>query len=821
MPKSKAYEYLEGFMHYLLRIFSRTFSLTTLLVFSVLAAATVAYQRFNLDLPDYRKLETYQTPVMSRIYADDGTLAAEYARERRLYLPITLIPKVVIAAFLSAEDRNFFHHIGIDAEGITRASINNFENGRLQGASTITQQVAKNFLLTSERSYSRKIKELLIAFRLENALTKEKILELYLNEIFLGTLLSGRNLYGVGAAALEYFDKPINQLTISEAAFLGGLPKAPNNYNPYKQYGKAVERRNMIIDLMEENRYITRAESEQAKKEPLVIRPHKLAPATVDANYFNEEVRRLLVERYGENALYEGGLTIRSTLNMDMQRAARKALSRGLIRYDRQRGWRGPVDHIVLNDNDWGSQLSTYPVLHDLQGWRLGIVLKISQERAVIGLQPKYDTNGSLSAEREQVTLTNRGVQWTHRRIPSLLKVGDVIFISQDQDGYDRVELMQFPKVSGGFVAMDPHNGRVHALVGGMSFDQSQFNRATQALRQPGSSFKPFVYAAALENGFTPSTIIDDAPISIPVSDTNRIWTPSNYGHHFSGPQTLRYGLEHSKNIMTVRIAKELGMDKIVECSRRFNVYDDMLPLLPMSLGAGETTLMRLVSAYSIFDNNGKRIFPKLVDRIQDRNGKTIYRQDETECLGCYAKNNQSPPLPEPILIDHSEQVIDPLTAYQMVSLLQGVVQRGTAVRLRVLNRPFAGKTGTTNDSKDVWFIGFSPDLAIGVYIGYDQPRSLGKAMTGSNLAIPVALDFLKVVLKDRPITNFTAPSGIQLIPIQRHLGIPSSERGSGTIIEAYKPGTGPMFADFRARAMRASRQSYAMKERELSVWEE
>ncbi|MGY2051986.1 penicillin-binding protein 1A [Methylobacterium sp. JK268] len=776
-------------MRFVLRFFGFLFSIAAMMFIAGAAVGGYFYWKYSQDLPDHAALANYEPPVMTRVHAADGSLLAEYARERRLYLPIQAVPRIVVAAFLSAEDKNFYKHGGIDPEGIIRAVLTNASSGKKQGASTITQQVAKNFLLSSEQTFDRKFREALIALRIESTYSKDKILELYLNEIFLGTLQPGRNLHGIAAAALDYFGKSVHELTIHEAAYLAALPKGPNNYHPFRKTQAALARRNEIIGLMAQNGYITKEEAESERKLPLGVNPRSISPNTANANYFAEEVRREIAERYGEKKLYEGGLSVRTTLDPKMQAQARKALVDGLVRYDQARGYRGPQARIDLAGRDWGQAVAEVASLGDVQPWRLAVVLDNAGGRAQIGLQPKRETSGQVSKDRETGIIGADGVRWTGRSVAAALSPGDVVYVERMDGAGNAYRLRQVPEISGAIVAMDPHTGRVHAMVGGFSFDESEFNRATQAMRQPGSSFKPIVYSAALDNGYTPSSIVLDTPITIEAGPGQEAWTPSNYDGKSGGPHTLRYGIEHSKNLMTVRLAKDIGMPLIAEYARRFGVYDDLLPVLPMSLGAGETTVMRMVTAYSMLDNGGRRIRPTLIDRIQDRTGETIYRHDNRKCVGCDAEKWSGQD--EPKVVDESEQVLDPLTAYQMVSIMEGVVQRGTATILKELGKPLAGKTGTTNEAKDAWFVGFSPDLAVGIYLGYDKPRSLGDRATGGGLAAPIARDFLKAALADKPPTPFRVPPGIKLIRVNLASGTRASG-GEGSILEAFKPGTAP-----------------------------
>ncbi len=749
-------------------------------VVGALAVGAVVYI-YSKDLPDHTQLKNYEPPVMTRVHAADGSLIAEYAHERRLYLPANAIPPLVKQAFISAEDKNFYSHHGIDPEGVARAVLVLFKGDKhMQGASTITQQVAKNFLLTNERSLDRKIPEALLALRIEETYSKERILELYLNKINLGFG------YGIAAAALNYFDKSVQELSLAEVAYLAGLPKAPNNYNPWRNHDAAVDRRNYVINRMVDNGYVSRADGDAAKAEPLVVTSRSVSANSFAAGFFAEEVRRELNDRYGDKKLYEGGLSVRTTLDPKMQLMARKALVDGLVRFDEAHGYRGAYKQVTLG-NDWGQAVGEIPALGDVAPWRLAVVLDVNDAGLRVGLQPPHEKSGEIAGQRETATLSADSARFVRKRLKQAFAVGDVIFVEPVEGRPGQVRLRQIPEISGAIVAMDPFTGRVFAMVGGFSFDQSSFNRATQAQRQPGSSFKPFVYATALDNGYTPSSILLDEPIEIAQPDGS-VWRPENFEEGHYGPHTLRYGIEHSKNLMTVRLAKDIGMPLIVETAKRFGIYDNMLPVLSMALGAGETTVMRMVTAYSILANGGKQIKATLIDRIQDRWGHTIYRHDERDCLGCDAPKFD--PGNEPKLVDKAEQVLDPLTAYQMTSIMEGVIQRGTGVSISELGRHLAGKTGTTNDAKDLWFVGYSPDLAVGVYLGYDKPRSLGDSAQAATYAAPIFRDFMKMALAGKPDTPFRVPPGIKLISVDVHSGTRSS--GAGSILEAFKPGTAP-----------------------------
>ena len=783
----------------MVRLLGYFFGIGALLFLAVAAAVAVYIGDVSKDLPNYEVLAQYEPPVTTRIHADDGALMGEFARQRRLYLPIQAVPDRVKAAFISAEDKNFYHHPGVDISGMGRAiyvNLQNWGSGRRPvGASTITQQVAKNFLLSSDQTIDRKIKEAILSLRIEQAYSKDRILELYLNEIFFGL-----NSYGIAGAALTYYDKSVNELTIAEAAYLAALPKGPSNYHPYRQTERAIERRNYVIDQMFTNKYITSEEAETAKKTPLNVNPRSATANLFASEYFTEEVRREIVDRYGEAALYEGGLSVRTTLNPQLQVLARSALHKGLIRYDELRGYRGAFKKIELGE-DWGLALGAVEPVADLPEWRLAVVLESSETGSTIGLQPSKDVSGALSDARDKGFIAADDMKWAYRiniegqkskaKSPAdILAPGDAVFVEAKADDPTAFRLRQIPEISGSLVAMDPHTGRVLAMIGGFSYSQSQFNRATQAYRQPGSSFKPFVYAAALDNGYTPASVVLDAPIEIDQGGTLGIWSPKNYGGKAAGPSTLRLGIEQSRNLMTVRLAKDMGMKLVAEYAEQFGVYDHMLPVLSMALGSGETTTMRMASAYSVFANGGKAIKPSLIDRIQDRYGKTIFKHDERACEGCTATSWLDQPEPE--LVDNRDQVLDPMTAYQITSMMEGVVQRGTAANIKDIGMPVAGKTGTTNEEKDTWFIGYTPDLVVAVMMGYDKPTPMGKGSTGGALCAPIFKDFVQAALKGKPEVDFRVPEGMTEIAIDRKTGMRAFGEGSGVILEAFKPGTGP-----------------------------
>jgi penicillin-binding protein 1A len=786
----------------MIRLIGYFFGLACVLFLCVAAAAGLYLTGMTKDLPDYEVLSAYEPPVATRVHAGNGALMAEYARERRLFLPIQAVPDRVKAAFLSAEDKNFYNHPGVDIFGLGRAVVNNLQNfgsgRRPEGASTITQQVAKNFLLSSDQTIDRKVKEAILSFRIEQAYSKDKILELYLNEIFFGL-----NSYGIAGAALTYFDKSVTELTTAEAAYLAALPKGPNNYHPFRHQQAALDRRNWVIDRMAENGYITQADADDAKTQPLGVTPRRGSGSVLASEYFAEEVRRQIIERYGDKSLYEGGLSVRTSLDPELQVTARAVLQKGLLDYDERRGFHGALATIETSP-DWAANLAKLladnkvPQLRDVPEWTIAVVLGVSATEVEIGLQSQ---NGSRTEpERKTGTIAADDMKWAFRdakgerrtaKSPEgVLQPGDVVYVEALSEGGEAYRLRQPPKVQGGLVAMDPNTGRVLAMAGGFSYSQSEFNRATQARRQPGSSFKPFVYAAALDNGYTPASVVLDAPIE--VVSGNQVWRPSNYGEEDgTGPATLRTGIEKSRNQMTVRLAQDMSMELVAEYAERFGIYDKMAPYLPMALGSGETTVMRMVSAYAVIANGGKQIKPTIIDRIQDRYGKTIFRHEERGCDTCNASDwaNQE----EPVLVDNREQVLDPMTAYQITSMMEGVVRRGTAAgKINLTDRPVAGKTGTTNDEKDAWFVGFTPNLVAGLYIGFDTPASLGRGGTGSGLAAPIFGQFMEAAAKLTPAEKFHVPDGMQFIPVNRKTGMMAFEGEPDTIVEAFKPGTGP-----------------------------
>ncbi|MBL8543144.1 MAG: PBP1A family penicillin-binding protein [Hyphomonadaceae bacterium] len=737
-------------------------------------------------LPSLADLQDYEPPVTSRVHAGDGALVAEFAREQRVFVPIEQIPDHVRNAFVAVEDARFFEHSGLDYQGLARAvlriPLDVIQGRRIQGASTITQQVAGNMLTGRAASCEgvicaiwTKLREGLVAQRIERVLDKERILELYLNQIYLGN-----RAYGVAAAALNYFDKPLSELTVSEAAYLAILPKGPANYQLPRHHDRAVERRNYAIARMLERGYITEAQAREATASDLATTDRLSGDRFVAASHFVEEVRRQVQDQYGEHALYDGGLSIRSTLDTRLQLAAARALRAGLEDYDRRHDWRGPLG---AGDaaGDVGAQLREAAAAPQLSGWVRAMVTRIAS-----GAITLTDENGATGR------LSNDDAQWAaqgaRRHADRALRRGAIVYAQRQTNGSYR--LKQVPELQGSLVAMDPHTGRVLAMVGGYSFNESSgLNRATQAMRQPGSSFKPIVYAAALDYGLTPATLVDDAPLSIEAGDGTN-WSPENYTREFYGPTTLRRGLEMSRNAMTARVAYEMGADRVLEYGRRLGVYDERTqPVFALALGAGETTLLRMTTAYGMFVNGGRWIQPVMIDRIQDRTGRSVFRRDQRACADCQAdwRRQAAPQLP-----DDRRQVLDPITAYQIVSMAEGVVLRGTATSIAALGFPLGGKTGTTNDYKDAWFIGFSPDLVVGVWAGFDRPRTMGEGETGGRLAAPIFRDFMREALRDSQPAPFRIPAGVRLVRIDAMTGLLPSPTTTQTILEAFRPGTEP-----------------------------
>ena len=712
------------------------------------------------DMPNASDLVDYRPPTSTRVYAWDGTLIGEFAKERRIFIPYNEVPPQLVHAFLAAEDRNFFQHGGVDVTGIGRAMLKDVVNAsqgrRLEGGSTITQQVAKNVLLGNEATFGRKLKEAILADQLEKTLDKQRILELYLNEIWLGY-----RSYGVGAAAYNYFGKSLNQLTLSEMAYLGSLPKGPDNYHPIRNKDAAIRRRNWVLGQMAQAGWITEAQADAAAKEDLVVQPAPQRAKYQDADYFVEEVRQRSLATMGDK-LTEGGFYMRTTLDPRLQSIARDSLMKGLETYDRRHGWRGAWASVV-SAGDWKAAIKGRAPPEERRTWQAALV-----EEA--GGAVKVE-----AADGQRGYLDPADVAWAKRG--KGLNKGDLVWVEPSVEK-GRYNLRQVPIVNGAMVAIDPWSGRVLAMVGGYSFSLSKFNRATQANRQPGSSFKPFVYATALENGFTPARLVDDAPIQLQGARPGEVWSPENYEHDYLGPMPMRRGLELSRNTMTVRIAQAIGMKKIRETAIKAGVVDDMLPVLAMALGAGETTPFRMTAAYAAFVNGGRRIQPHLIELIQDREGKTIFNADKRQCAPCTVAYNGED---SPVIDMGGEQVFDPITAYQINSMLQGVVLRGTAAAVgrAFPGRPLGGKTGTTNEYRSAWFMGFSPDMIVGTFVGFDDNRSLGDKETGAVAAVPIFIDFMQQAIKGVPAGEFKAPDNAKFAYVNG-------------VREAFQPGTEP-----------------------------
>ncbi len=789
---------------------------TLFIVGSIAVLALVFY--FSQDLPDYSKLANYHPAAMSRIYASDGTLIGEYAKEKRIFLPLSRIPLKVRQAFIAAEDKNFYHHQGIDAMGIVRALVDNArqigsENKNLAGGSTITQQVVKNFLLTREKSITRKAKEAILSFRITSVYSKDKILELYLNEIYLGL-----GAHGVAVAAQRYFDKPLEELSTEEIALLAAMPKAPSMLDPRHYKDRAVERRNYVITRMHEDGYINDAEAVRAKAAPLTLRyGNDEDNKNIELiSWFPEEARRRLAEKFGEDTVYRGGLYVKTTVVPQMQHVAEKALRDALIAYDRRHGYRGAIERLKLDNGDdgWHKEFSKLAKEYAPQlfyGERLAVVTGVDAAKADM-----------VFIDGKTATMSYDDMKWGRKGsgakgAKDVVAIGDVIIAKpydkdvpakKDKKAKEKLKdgekpkaedvikethyrLHQIPKVNGAMMAVEPNTGRVLAMVGGYS-SLGSFNRATQALRQPGSAFKPFVYLSALERGLSPSTIIADAPVELYQGPGLPMWRPKNYEEELLGPVPMRMGLEKSRNMMTVRLAQRLGIKKIVRVGQRFGIYGDKLPEnYSMVLGSVETTLERLIGAYAMIANGGWRVKPHLIERVDDVSGKTVIKIDEAACEHCVANDHGDTYTSDapPVLKESREQVLDPRVAYQMQSLLQGVVQRGTATSARVLNMPVGGKTGTTNDSRDVWFMGISPEIVVGVYIGYDQPATLGKKETGGRVSLPAYIDFMKTIFKDHPSTDFRKPKGIVQVVVNRYSGMPSFPGDTSVVLESFLTG--------------------------------
>ena len=723
---------------------------------------------YSNKLPDYKFLKNYKPPVSSKLYSGGGELVSDFSSEKRIFVPYETIPKIVINSFLSAEDKNFFSHPGVDAKSITRAIIKNIQNffseKRLEGASTITQQVAKNFLLTSEVSVKRKIKEAILAFRIERAYSKQRIMELYLNQIYLG-----QGTYGIAAASLEYFDKAVSDLNYEEAALLAALPRAPSKYNPYKSIKMATIRRNIVLKNLYENSYINKKEYETLIKKKIKTNKRKIK-LLEEANFYSEEVRRIVSNNYGYDDLYKGGLSIRTPLNSNYQIEALSALRMGLEQYDKRHGWRGPITNI--DKKDWIKNINDLKIDRSLN-WKVAKVIEI--KKLIIKIETQDKEIGNIDF---------KNVTWTRKKsFEDFLDLNDIIYVKKIKN--NEWKLKQLPKINGAIVVMDPFTGRVLAMAGGFSFNLSEFNRATQAKRQPGSAFKPFVYAAALENGFTPSTLVLDAPFVMEQGVGLKTWKPENYGKKFYGPSTLRTGIEKSRNLMTVRVAQQVGFDKISKITNSFGINNNIPEVLSVSLGSAETTLVQLTNAYCTFVNGGKKVNPIFIDRIQDRRGKTIFNADKRKCLGCEDISYLKDEIPK--ISDNREQIISPETAYQITSMMEGVVKRGTGRKLRNLNLNLAGKTGTTNKNMDAWFLGFTSKLVIGVYVGFDEPKSLGKYETGAKAALPIFKSFVEKVVRKNDDLPFRIPENIKLVLVDVETGLPANNDTKKIIYESFK----------------------------------
>ena len=740
------------------------FTLFSLISFIAIFSVLWTYSN---KLPDYKFLKNYKPSVSSKVYSGEGVLISDFSTEKRIFVPFNAIPKKIIYSFLSSEDKNFFKHPGVDAKGVLRAIKNNIFNliksNRLEGASTITQQVAKNFLLSNEVSLDRKIKEAILAFRIERALTKERILELYLNQIYLG-----EGSYGIASASLRYFDKPIGELNYSESALLAALPKAPSKYNPYKNKELATYRRNLVIKNLYDNNYISKKKYNELINSKINLKKRKRI-FIEDTRYFIEDIRKKVIQDYGYEKVHKQGFNIKSPINLELQNLASESLRRGLLEYDKRKGWRGPLDN--RKNKDWNKNLDKF-TLEKTIDWDIAIVKRIDKFETVI--QTSNKENGVISYD---------DINWTRKNFDQIFKINDLIYVKKISDGI--FSLRQLPNVNGGIVVMDPYSGRVLAMSGGFSFKKSEFNRVSQAKRQPGSAFKPFIYALALENNYTPSSLILDAPIVLDQGEDLKMWKPENYGKKFYGLSTLRTGVEKSRNLMTVRISQDLGIDKIINFSKKLNIYDNPEELLSVSLGSAETTLLNITSAYCSFVNGGKLVTPIIIDRIQDSEGNTIFNNEKRYCENCdqisFEGNNI------PVIKSNFKQIFSPQTAYQMTSILEGAIQRGTGKRLRDLNLQIAGKTGTTNNNTDTWFIGFTSNLVVGVFVGYDSPKKLGKYETGSKTALPIFKDFIKKAVNNYEARPFKISKGIKMMVIDAETGEKADFGSKKTIIESYK----------------------------------
>lgn len=749
-------------------------------LFSILIFVTfgfLLFKRYSENLPDYEQLKNYNPMITTRLYAADGSLITEFSKEKRIFVPIDTIPKNLVNAFLAAEDSNFYKHSGVDPLAIFRTSVQNFfsilkGDSSMGGASTITQQVVKNFLLSKERTLQRKVKEAILAFRMTQAFSKDQILELYLNQIYLGS-----GAYGVAAAAQVYFNKSIDDLTVEEDALLATLPKAPSKLDPRKNIEKAKIRRDWVLERMIEDGFIEEKDGREAMDKPIVLKIKDEEEIT-KADFFADSVKKELTALYGSDSVFENGIVVSTTLNPRLQKIASKVFNAGIEEYDQKHGYRGPLTKIDTTGK-WQEELQKFdPRKIYKDTWRKAVVLSLSQGIATIGVENgelgSIDFNSTKWAKK-YISIDARGP--APKKISDIFSVGDVILVEKLNSGSEAFLLRQIPEVNGALLAMDPHTGRVLAMMGGYVDSPNQFNRATQAMRQPGSTMKTFGYIAAFENGMTPATVIMDEEISLDQGTNLPPYKPSNYSGEFYGPTTLRTGLEQSRNVTTVRMADQVGLDKVVDVVKRFGINDNPQKIYSLVLGSTETSMLRLVTAYSMMVNGGKKITPLMIEKIQDRTGITIYRRDKRECKDCMVSNlndyveKDIEQLPMPVLDETKEQITDSATAYQITSLLQGVVERGTAARARAIGKIIGGKTGTTNNSYDSWFVGFSADLVAAVYIGFDSPKSLGADETGASVALPVFINFMKDALKDSPSTPFRVPNTVKFVKIDRTNG--------------------------------------------------
>ena len=764
---------------------------------------------YGRDLPSHKFLAQYKPPTISRIYSAEGKIIDEFAKERRLFTPANEIPNLIKHAFISAEDKNFYNHPGYDLRGILSALVDAIQSRgkRIRGASTITQQVMKNFLLDGSRRAERKVKEIILATRIEGSLSKEQILELYLNEIFLG-----QNSYGVTAASQTYFNKTLDELAPNEAAFLAALPKAPSDYHPVREKKRLLERRNYVLKEMFQNDYLSKEVYEYELTQPIKSVQGQdytgFRSELPSRNYFTDEIRRQLSRTFGEEEFFTGGMTVRSTFDPFLQQRAALALQRGLEKYDRIQGvWRGTGKKIpfeILSDEKkWQESLASLKLPRDINldgQWIPAAILGIENSKLRIGIEGIKETAAGNWIPPSDITwvrkfLNSGKLVDVSGKFSDFLNLGDVVLVRKlnDPDGnFVRWSLRQVSEVQGAFMAMDVNNGRVIAMQGGFSYESSVFNRATQANRQPGSSFKPFVYASALDSGYSPATVVIDAPIEI---DTPQgLWRPKNYNDKFYGPTPLRTGIEMSRNLMTIRLAREVGLDIIANYAEKFGVYDDMKEFLANSLGSEETTLYRMVAAYAMFANGGERVMPTLVDRIQDRYGKTIYKHDQRICLDCGIDHLSLGDVPT--ILTNRERVMDRTTAYQLTSMMEGVVSRGTAKRTVNLSVPTAGKTGTTNEAKDVWFLGFTSNIVAGCYIGHDIPRPMGKRSGGGSMCGPVFNEFMSTITEIYGGADFVIPEGGKFIKIDRYSGerLSDDAEGENVVSEFFRDGEEPKF---------------------------